>query len=81
MTKEEKKHLLQKVLNRIDARRQTIRTDVDGWNNWVKLDDVIKVINEVNDEEMEISADAFTKAMNAVAGAQFGFKTAEKWHS
>ena len=45
MTNQERRHLLQSVLDRIDAKRKVIRTDIDGWNTWVRMTDVIDVLN------------------------------------
>ncbi len=47
MTNQEKRSLLQSVLDRIDAKRKVIRTDEEGWNTWVKMTDVIDVLNNL----------------------------------
>ena len=47
MTNQEKRSLLQSVLDKIDARRKVIRTDNDGWNTWVRMTDVIDVLNNL----------------------------------
>ena len=45
MTNQEKRYLLQSILDKIDAKRKVIRTDGDGWNAWVTMSDVIEVLN------------------------------------
>lgn len=42
-----RKYILQKAYDMLDEKRKAIRTE-DGWDAWVKMEDVDIILNELN---------------------------------